>query len=279
MNTLRVSSVVVSLLGVACLGLGTLYAEETSQPDTARSVSEALPGKVAKLASWPAAAQRIGKVVPADASKWALRAQRNSIEWIMTVIGPQWLPENPQEALGARLVLLQDAYDSLDASHVAWEKNGYHFSVGQTKTVFYVDVTPRRGKISDADMGAMRDASHEITSMVVKDVEEVKAPMSAGEVNIAAGGIKPVLMASSFEAANVEPCADGIVAMPAKLDAQHELDRARWNFWWRRMGWWTNGRTLGLFTLKTEGGAWAANYHSVLDEDWLTPPRSSRKSR
>ena len=63
------------------------------------------------------------------------------------------------------------------------------------------------------------------------------------------------------------------MAQPAALDFKDTLDRRRWDFWWRRMGWWTDGRTLGLFTLKTEGVAWRADYDATgLDRGWFSPP-------
>ena len=85
-------------------------------------------------------------------------------------------------------------------------------------------------------------------------------------------------MRVSFDEGIVEECYDGIAALPARIDMKDKLDFARSNFWWRLMGWWTDGQTLGLFTLKTEGGAWEPNYGSSLDEHWLTP-LPSRKSK
>ncbi|MFA6134092.1 MAG: carboxypeptidase regulatory-like domain-containing protein [Phycisphaerae bacterium] len=248
--------------------------DTASQPpqETARGVSEVLPRQVAKLTSWPTAERQAGRVVQRAASEWTVRAHRNSIEWIERVIDPRWLPENPNQTLGVKLVLLHDADDGLDTSHVEWEKNGYRLRVSQTETVFYLDVTPAHGKISEGDANAKRMASRDIASSLLNDVAEVKTSMGDGEVNIATGGTKRVLLASSFDAATVKQLDDGIVAVPGPFDARNPLDCARLNFWWYLMGWWTNGQTLGLFTLKTEGGAWLAGYGSSADARWFAEP-------
>jgi len=250
---------------------------ETLPPASAKDVGSALPGPVAKLRSWPTAQQQAGKVVQPDASRSALRAKRSSIGWIQKVIDPQWLPDSPEEALGSKLVLLEKAYDGFDTSRVEWEKEGYRFRVSQTATVFYLDVAPAEGKIAVGDVAAKRKACRELASKFVRDVLDAR---SADETRVAVGGTKPILMRVSFETAKVRVFDDGIVAEPATLDLKDKSDRPRWSFWWRRMGWWTDGQTLGLFTLKTEGGAWRAGYGATRsDQEWFSPPAADKKSQ
>jgi hypothetical protein len=225
---------------------------------------------VAKLVSWPTAQQRAGKVVQPDSSHGALRAKRESIGWIRKIVDPQWLPDNPEESLGSKLVLLEKAYSEVDTSHAEWEKEGYRFRVSQTSTVFYLDVTPTRGKSAVGDVAAQRKAFRELASKVIQDVTDAR---SADGTRVAVGGTKPILMRVSFETARMRESTHGIVAQPAALDVKDTLDRRCWDFWWRRMGWCTDGQTLGLFTLKTEGGAWRANYDATgLDRGWFSPP-------
>ena len=229
-----------------------------------------MPGSVAKLVSWPTAQQRAGKVVQPDSSQGALRAKRESIGWIRKIVDPQWLPDNPEESLGSKLVLLEKAYSEVDTSHAEWEKEGYRFRVSQTSTVFYLDVTPTRGKSAVGDVAAQRKAFRELASKVIQDVTDAR---TADGTRVAVGGTKPILMRVSFETARMRESTHGIVAQPAALDVKDTLDRRCWDFWWRRMGWCTDGQTLGLFTLKTEGGDWKANYDATgLDRGWFSPP-------
>ena len=236
----------------------------------AKDAGVEVPGSVVRLVSWPTAQQRVGKVVQPDSSQGALRAKRESIGWIQKVVDPQWLPDNPEESLGSKLVLLEKAYSGVDTSHVEWEKEGYRFRVSQTCTVFYLDVTPTQGKIAVGDVAAQRNAFRELASKVIQDVTDAR---SADGTRVAVGGTKPILMRVSFETARMRESTHGIVAQPAALDFKDTLDRRCWDFWWRRMGWCTDGQTLGLFTLKTEGGAWKANYDATgLDRGWFRPP-------
>ena len=235
------------------MGQGRLALEAVTPtpPEAAKDAGIEVPGSVVKLVSWPTAQQRAGKVVQPDSSQGALRAKRESIGWIRKIVDPQWLPDNPEESLGSKLVLLEKAYSGVDTSHVEWEKEGYRFRVSQTSTVFYLDVTPTRGKIAVGDVAAQRKAFRELASKVIQDVTDAR---SADGTRVAVGGTKPILMRVSFETARMRESTHGIVAQPAALDVKDTLDRRCWDFWWRRMGWCTDGQTLGLFTLKTEGG-------------------------
>ena len=280
MDTREACMTVVGIVATAFWDCSELYAQYTTPPKITKDVRSALPGQVAELASWPTAERQMGKVVQSEASYWTRWANRSSIAWIQKIIDPQWLPDNPEKTLGSKIVLLEKAYDGLDTSHVEWEKNGYRFRASQTKTVFYLSVTPTQGAIVEGDIAANRKAIHELAFKLFNDVAEVKAAIKPGGANIAVGGTKSILMRSSFEATNVKQFDNGIVAQPMGIDPKDKLDCVRTDFWWRRMGWWTNGQTLGLFTLKAEGGSWQADYGCELDKCWHSePPREWRRQR
>ena len=272
MNMRKACNWFISILTITSLIPSELCGQHLSQSGPVVDIRSMLPGQVAKLAFWPTTEQRFGKVVKSNASKWAIRVSRNSIEWVRKVIDPEWLPDNPEKTLRSELVLLEKAYDGLDTSHIEWEKNGYCLRVSQTKTVFCLSIMPVHGKIVGGDMAAKRKASQGIVSKLVNDIAEVRTAIKPGGANIAIGGTKTILMRSSFEEASIKQFDHGIVARPAKIDINNELDDVRTDFWWRRMGWWTDGQTVGIFAPKAEGGAWVAHYGSELDKYWLSPP-------
>lgn len=247
-------------------------AAQCATSDIPSAIRKALPGQVAMLASWPNEEQQTLTVVKPNASEWTIRASRNSLEWINTIVASQALPDNTTDALGSRLVLLKRGHDGLDTSHVEWERHGYLFRASQTKTIFYLSVTPLQGTIADGNGATMSTASRDLASKVVKDALEFKQPLQDGERGSTSDSTKAILLHACFEKAKIEQIDGGLVAFPAAIEPSNRLDRRRFNYWWRRMGWWTDGQTLGLFTLKTDGGAWRAGYDAQLDAHWLSPP-------
>lgn len=236
-----------------------------------------LPSQVAELVNWPSEEQKAGNVVDSEVSRETLRATRSSVSWIITIIERTWLPDRPEETLGPSLILLEKAYPGLDTSHVEWEKSGYRIRVSQTTTVFYVSATPLEGTLSLGDLSAKRTAARELTSRLVNGLVRVK---DDDGTEIADRGTMAILLSNSFDEATVEQFGDGIVGRPAHLVGDYGgMDMRRLNYWWRRAGWWTNGRTLGLFTLKYEGGPWEASYGSKWDGEWFKPRKRYQRDQ
>ena len=265
MNTRLVCGMAIGAVTVMFGSRSALHGQHEPHAEIAKDVMSALPERVALLASWPTAKQQVGKVVQTDASYDTRDARRNSISWIQEIIDPRWLPDNPEKSLGAKLTLLEKAYDRLDTSHVQWEKNGHHLRVSQTSAIFYLSVTSAHGKIAEGDAIAKRVAIRTLVSKLVKNVAEIY-----GSGNEGPGRTGSVLMECSFDRGKVLQFADGMVSLPARIDFENKLDRQRWNCWWRKTFWWTNGDTLGLCTVKSSGGAWVPTYNGKTDEEWFS---------
>jgi len=271
---MKASTVLTTFVGVAMAvySHSILFAQLYTLPPQAKEVRDAIPPKVENLMSWPRPYKIAEKIVNPDASKESRLASDRTLSWIQTIISPEWLPENPEKMLRSKLFLLRQAFDGLDASYVEWEKSGYRFRVSQTRTIIYIEVTPTSGKIAENDMGAMRKASRELAAKLIADKPEVKIRHIADDVNVAVGGTKSILLRSCFDEAVVKQFDDGIVSQPAKPNPKIENDASRLHFWWGIMGWWTDGRTLGLFTPKAyftqSGGDYTAD---EMDKHWLIP--------
>jgi hypothetical protein len=260
---------------LAALSAGGLCALCAAAPpgQRAETVGTALPPRVAQLRSWASGSQEGERAVPADTSEWTVRARDNSASWVRKVLDARWLPEEEGPSLDAEIALLPGALGGLDISRVAWESEGYRFAVIQTRTIFYLEVRPPDGELGQGSVDAVREACREVAGALVSNTPQVERRLDGETVNVAPEGTRSLLLQKSFDAGAVVECKDGIVCTPAKVDVGDRLDLARKNFWWRRTGWWADERTLGLFALKTEGGAWRANYSDpLLDEHWLTPP-------
>ncbi len=272
MNIRTVCCVMFTIF-LTAFGSMWVRAQEVLVSEPPSSLRKVLPGQVAQLASWPTAEQRARTAVQPMASQETIRAGHRSIAWIQKIIDPQWLPDNAEDTLLAKLVLLEKAYDGLDTSHVEWESNGYHLRASQTRTVFYVSITPTRGTIVVGDAEAQREACFQLAWKVINEIPVVMRSWGK-DAKIAERGTKAIIKEKSFDKAKIEQFEHGLVAAPAQVEFGDRLDSSRTDFWWRIVGWWTDGRTLGLFTVKSEGGAWAAGYGSAMDAYWFTedPP-------
>lgn len=267
-----VIGVCLGVVAASCVLPGVARARVTGPADLGL-LSSGLPAKAAALREWPTSERRASKAVHPELRLETWRARHGSITWIETIIDPQWLPPNPEEYLPAKLVLLENAYGDLDTSHVEWMTNGYLVRVTQTATVFYLALTPLPDTTAADDPAAMRRMARDLASRVITGIPEVMS-IGSDEANVAPGGTRSVLLRVSFDEATVKQFADGIVGKPARPNLRDQLDRRRLDYWWGAMQWWTDGRTLGLFAPKANGGPWRANWVSKLDENWFLPQPS-----
>lgn len=227
-----------------------------------------LPAPVAKLINAPSAAQREANEIEPNSSNSIRRAKRDSIAWIETILAPEWLPGNPKEVLDVDTYLLGKGYSGVDTSHVEWERNGYRVRVSQTNVAFYINMTPMNANIAEGGATEWKLAAQNLASKLFRDVLDERTDID--EVRIALDGTRSILIRSAFQKAKVQQFDDGLLAEPEPSSVSDELDSIRFDFWWRRVGWWTNGRTIGFFTLKSvAAGPWIPRYEGRLDEIWF----------
>ena len=250
--------------------------ETAETPKEKRMIMENLPGQVGMLFKWPDL-----KTIPSDKlvtgieNKYTLRAKRSTIRWIYKVIDPKWLPESKKQ-LEERLTMIKDVHNSIDATYVEWEKNQYRFRITQSKTVLTIIVTPTTdaNAVSGHTLQEKIASASAICTQIVRNIPKVEVTTEDKEViNIVPQGTTSVLLAKTFNQGMVKQCDDGIVGQRARVDWKDELDRRSHEYWWGRMGWWTDGRKLGLYTLKIENGAWEASYSPGVDYRWFEGPK------
>lgn len=234
------------------------------------------PREAVELYNWPS--EEIissEKRVLADKNIDALRAYRTSIGWIQKVLSKDRLPTDPNY-LKNNLIMIEDEYGLIDATHVRWENNNCKIEITQTKTVFSAKLTPL-GAVTIADTSAakkqlVRSKLLELLSEYV-DIEK-RGPVDS---EIVRKNIMPILLKSSVDEANIYDSNNVTYSRCKKPNAEDKEDSLNFRYWWRRVNWWTNGKSIGIYTLKTEGGAWKAGYGSKLDENWFDGVKRERK--
>ncbi len=252
-----------------------------------RTVMGSLPGQVGPLFRWPDMAQiPQEKLLQGTESIHVRRANRTSLRWVRKVVAAKWLPADEEDEdkeeneLDNSLVMVKDAIGPIDVTYVEWRKSGYLIRVSQTMTVLCVTVVPPDARIFGSTTQQRADAVSRICQAMIRSIAEVELPTEEkGLINVAPKGTMAVLQEKSFAQAVVKERDDGVVGTPAWQDSQDELDRQRFNFWWRRLGWWTDGRAAGLYVLKIENGRWEPKYLPKLDDNWFEGPKYTRRRK
>ncbi|MHC4573168.1 MAG: hypothetical protein ACYS76_03415 [Planctomycetota bacterium] len=246
-----------------------------------QTVSESLPGQVGLLFKWPdLTAIPSDKIVNGAENRHTAYARSTSVRWVKRIIADEWLPADAND-LDRRLVMVRDEHGPIDVTHVEWQKKGYRFRSTQSRTVFTLTITPttEANAVGGETLPEKVASAAGLCASIIRNLPEVEIPQGRDMVNIAPQGTMPVLLAKSFSEGSAKQCNDGIAGPPAKIDWQNHHDVRTHNHWWRRMGWWTDGRTLGLYTLKIGGGAWKVVYGAALDNTWFEGPPADEKAK
>ena len=253
---------------------------EPSVKRAKRTVVENLPGQVGKLFKWPnLASVASNKLRTGDESVHLIRAKRSSLQWIEKVISKDWLPTDPNY-LSNNLTMIQNEYGPIDATHVEWNKDGYNIRVTQSETVFTITVIPDDGNSLGNTVAETKASISQLCAQIIRDIPRVEATTEDKQViNIVPEGTKKVLLEKTFNKGSVKECDDGLAGILAEPDWKSNQDMRTHNYWWGRMAWWTDGRVIGLYTLKIEGGAWKADYSLGVDHTWFEGSPQRRKKQ
>lgn len=235
--------------------------------DPNRALDEMVfPGLARAMVQWPAPEVLSGSnLVSRDSDGRADAAREQSIEWIRKMLRTEWLPEDPQ-VLGREIVLVRREYGKLDATHVRWTKNGYTIQVSQTRGTIAIRLNPlAHGQVPETAEEKATYARGICRQLLPDDYM-----LERGGGDKKAVKLHSEIEDRSFSRAIVRQLSNGVVAgaawrpflekqgvalglpgrpPPAGPQATNRFLRT----WWGLMGWFTDGRQLGLWTYKTEG--------------------------
>lgn len=266
MNKLRTPLIVLSLFSVGAFSQERVSNERIQNPD----LKDYLPLKVNLLRESLSETFLAGKSNMANAdSRYIRRAKEQALEWVLKTVNRDWLPADPN-ILREDIIMIQNAFGPNDVTYLKWETRSEIVRVAQTKTIILIQVQPKSPEQEPKLTMETRKllARNVISSLFNKEVDiEVIEPTTS---KIVKKTIMPELLVVSFDRANVQVYAGGIHGKCGELVGQNSVD---YNFWWRRIEWWTDGQNVWIYTLKTGGGAWEADYDSTLDETWFEGPK------
>ncbi len=267
MNKLETIIAIVALLPIGCLSQ-----ERTSEDRIEPSrLQDRLPPKVSLLVPTLNEAFQKGKTNVADSDDRDIRRARElAVRWIFKTIRKDQLPADPN-VLRRNMVLLQNAIGPNDVAVCRWEKDARVLTVVQTRTVILIEVRPKSEAVRAETTREARALLARNTTLSVLngqvDIEE-RGPTTSKVVKRV---ITPEMLATSFDHADIQEYQGGVHGRCVGPLDDRDLD---YNYWWRRISWWTDGRVVGLYTLKTERGPWVPSYDSALDATWFERPPS-----
>lgn len=270
---------------------------------SAKSVKEAIPARVVHLLNyWPDAAVLSGpNRVSGDENRWITWANKSSIEWIKKVLNPAWLATK-EGVLRDKLIMIRNEFDEFDVTHLHWSKNGYNIRVSQTSGIIAIKVTP----LESTNMGETAEQKSQFAKELCRQIfnstgmrdgirysinekgKRVKKP-----VKVTVKDLSTKICGYSFRPELIRQFPDGIVGVaptmrdegtprttpdgvaPENREDNPDWDKSRfsWAYWWRHVCWWYDGKSIGFFTLKTEGGSWRANYWDRFGSRWFEGPK------
>jgi len=212
------------------------------------------------MLSWPdEGVVRGPKRVRNPQHRGAQQAQKSSVRWIQTLICDEWLPTRP-EYLGDELVMIRDWEGPLDATYVRWEKNGYAVQVSQTPILIAIKLDPLGPAEVAKTLEERKDYARRMCLKVLRDTCVLLQPAKKRWT-----GIHEQILDRSFSRALIKEIPGGVAAAAwnpyvammqgARPKRKNGSGSDARGYWWHYLGWYTDGKELGLWTYK-EGQSW-----------------------
>ncbi len=241
----------------------TKLLDEERAAAKARSLDElAFPHLAKSMLRWPEDKLLTGpqRVHGGDWRVAAARAQ--SAKWTRKLLRKDWLPADPKR-LGEDTIPIRDEYGRLDATHVRWETSGHAIQVSQTRGTMVVKLTPLRAVEVPETLEDKKEYARDLCLKVLVETTHKGMP---GEGNPPIR-VRPVILDRSFSRGTVRDLPGGVVAgAPWKpmrdLEYQKSIrsdngilrvpGSALTYCWWAQLGWFTNGKDVGLWTHKLD---------------------------
>lgn len=257
---------------VSSIAILSLAPAPASARELPPELANALPAPVVSLANWAAGPRRGDALAPGD-SKVRV-AEAGATRWIEMVVSPEWLP-----AEGVRLEFARAAFDGRDAVLAHWTAPVGEFTIAQTAGVFVLALQPARGRLD----------RESIRSLLLRALREDGVRWTGQGEPVKISGLDEKIARHATDESEIEilPRSQALVARPrapagnaraseTDLAREDAADNAGWfegdgaaSYWFRNLHWWTDGETLGVYFLKSEGGMWFPNYSGDIDRDWF----------
>lgn len=241
------------------------------------SLCETIPEIVQELFDWPEGSEltRSNRISPD--SKCVRLANERSKDWYEQVISPEWRPPGEME-----LIYLAKEIMGADVVRVKYEVGDFEIQISQTSMVFTLLVIPQEDSSLGTNANDKIDFSRELARMIFNregtrsTLQLEKVPVPDLNEKIIESSFSPDLVRTlsvdqsvfgrPIERPQVDEKSRYDVALNEQLDSKENdrwfESRFAWNYWFRNVYWWNDGKRVGFYFLKKEAGQLHMNYGS-----------------
>lgn len=215
-------------------------------------------------------------------------AEKSSWRWINKALALAWRP--PTECT---LQYLEAEIDGRDATSLEWQTNGYSICVTQTKIVFSLRITPLSETSQGADLQTKISTARDLCLNIFSregEMWEFIPGVGGGPKIVTIPSLNEKIANYSFNERNIAESFDGkICGFPTSKDdavsgiqnTPKEMTPHAWEFWFRDVNWWNDGKSVCFYFRKIAGkGSRVAlpTYNEESDKEWFVEPKD-RKGR
>jgi len=253
------------------------------------SIEAALPAPVLMLFRWPDEEILNSKKAVEHNAPIIIAPGKQSWTWIRRVLSDSWLPPT-----NARMHFINKEFDDRDVTHVAWLHGDYRVEVSQTASIFtirFISQGPNslgRDSVQRFEMARhlcrhifkregrlwSQDSQGAGQAVVVTELNEKIAGYSfdVAKMKVLSHDKVVIGRARSMKDEGLDP--SGAPEVPSGSVRPNEDSRAGWNYWFRNVNWWNDGRAVGFYFLKVDGpGTWVPSFVGEIDKNWFHGPR------
>ncbi|OHB54456.1 MAG: hypothetical protein A2173_10965 [Planctomycetes bacterium RBG_13_44_8b] len=236
------------------------------------------------LFQWPASSVLNGPNRVDSNAVEVVWPKRQCREWLNKVLAPSWLPSK-----GPELIFIKREFEQRDVVRATWEINGYKLEVSQTAGIFAIKVSP----LDSLTTGLTQEDKIENAKRICLEIfNKIGYRWSADGEKVPLKNLNQKIVMYSFRSESINYTKDDQsvwgtpqtiheagVSSPtddAEIRRQMDPNNPDWDnssksfdYWFRMVTWWNNGRSIGFYFLKVEGGAWSPSYDANFDRNFF----------
>lgn len=227
--------------------------------------------------------KRVGN--DADKVVWP---KKQCLGWLKKVLAPAWGPPK-----GATPIFIASEFDGRDVVRMAWEQKGYNIQVSQTASIFTIKLSPVDGKPTGVDAAQKIETARQLCLQVFAATGRrwgqdetgggIEVPVNNLSTKISAWSFRPELArhlkGDGAVRGRPQRAHEASVRQPRNDDErlrERDPNNANWDqswvsyaYWFRKVNWWNDGRSVGFYFLKVEEGAWVPSYDAKFDKTFF----------
>lgn len=266
---------------------GTVRASKNGKVEPTK-LKQVLPLAVQKLFTWPSQSILKGEGRVGGESAEILYPKKQCLLWLKKTFSPLWLPGDEID-----FIFIRDEFDGRDVVRASWERNGYSIQVSQTASIFTIKLTPVKNVGLGVDKRQKTDKTKKVCLDIFNDVgmrwtlDEIgartKVEIKGFNKKIASYSFKPELSKhlkddnsawgrpkTKLEAKVKRPTDED--EYKKQIDPNYpdwENTEFAYNYWFRKINWFNDGKSMGFYFLKVEDGSWIPSYGANFDKTFF----------